>query len=672
MKSLFTTALITLSVLHVVAQKPPIKFGDVTKEEVSMTTYDKDPIAEAVVLADYGLSWVSYRQNVGFTVDFERITRIKILTKDGLSWGNFEIPLYKNNTDREKITSVKAVTYNLEGGKVVESKLRNDGIFNEAYNENRDIVKVTCPNVREGSVVEISYKINSPYVGWLRDWTFQSTIPVVYSEYRTQIPEYYHFDRYTQGYVPLAINEHTQQPNSIKFTSFERSGTYNVQSTPNVSQVDYQDHKYRWVATDVPAFKPEPYMTSVHDYIGAINFELASLKYPNQPIKKILGTWEDLNKTLSEFESFGSVVTGNNFLKKVVEDVAGSATSPEEKIIAITTYVKNNVLWDGRKRLFASQSMRKVLDERKGHSADVNLLLASMLEKAGIDVQPVILSTRDNGLLRIATPVLGQFNYVIVLARAGERSLLLDATEPLLPVGVVPERCLNGKGLAISTAGPHWVDLDLHMKTRTVTAAQMVITPEGYLDGTLSVTCNGYEALRQRKKYLNEGEEKFVRDFVGSHQWNVKSTTVENARDIAANFIGTHELTVNDKIMSTGETLYLDPFLINNLPENPFKSEKREYPVDFGSPFDVTFSLRFTIPDGYVIDEMPESKVISMPENSARYIYNLAHQGNEIILTSMFQVNRSLFSQLDYPYLREFYSQIVAKQAEQIVLKRQD
>src|SRR5690606_35934949 len=131
------------------------------------------------------------------------------------------------------------------------------------------------------------------------------------------------------------------------------------------------------------------------------------------------------------------------------------------------------------------------------------------------------------------------------------------------------------KGLAISTAGPHWVDLDLHMKTRTVTAAQMVITPEGYLDGTLSVTCNGYEALRQRKKYLNEGEEKSVRDFVGSHQWNVKSTTVENARDIAANFIGTHALTVNAKIMSTGETLYLDPFLVNNLPEIPFKSERR-------------------------------------------------------------------------------------------------
>src|SRR5690606_4887282 len=396
MKSLFTTALITLSVLHVVAQKPPIKFGDVTKEEVSMTTYDKDPIAEAVVLADYGLSWVSYRQNVGFTVDFERITRIKILTKDGLSWGNFEIPLYKNNTDREKIISVKAVTYNLEGGKVVESKLRNDGIFNENYDESRDYVKVTCPNVREGSVVEISYKINSPYVGWLRDWTFQATIPTILSEYRTQIPEYFHFDRYTQGYVSLAINEHNQQPNSIRFNSFERNGGggfSGVQSQATSSQVDYQDHKYRWAATDVPAFKSEPYMTSRHDYISAIKFELASYKFPNSPIKKILGSWEDINKTLTELESFGLVVSGNGFLRKVVEEITDGLSAPEEKMAALCNYVKENVLWDGRLRLATSMTMRKVLDEKKGSSADVNLLLASMLDKAGVDVKPVILST---------------------------------------------------------------------------------------------------------------------------------------------------------------------------------------------------------------------------------------------------------------------------------------
>jgi len=33
-------------------------------------------------------------------------------------------------------------------------------------------------------------------------------------------------------------------------------------------------------------------------------------------------------------------------------------------------------------------------------------------------------------------------------------------------------------------------------------------------------------------------------------------------------------------------------------------------------------------------------------------------------------INRSLFSQDEYANLREFYSQVVAKQAEQVVFKR--
>ena len=40
------------------------------------------------------------------------------------------------------------------------------------------------------------------------------------------------------------------------------------------------------------------------------------------------------------------------------------------------------------------------------------------------------------------------------------------------------------------------------------------------------------------------------------------------------------------------------------------------------------------------------------------------------MLTSNLQINNSLFSQEEYPSLRLFYDQVVAKQSEQIVLKK--
>ncbi len=661
--------LLSLICFDLSAQKSPVKFSDVSKEEVSMTSYDKDSTASAVVLADYGTSIITYRQNIGFSLDFERITRIKILTKEGLDWGDFTIPLYKSGSDDEKVMGLKAVTYNLEDGKIVESKLKNDGIFTEHYDENHDLIKVTCPNVKEGSVVEITYKVNSPFLFNFQDWHFQSTIPTIISEYRAQIPEYFNYEKYMQGYVPLAVVDETQQSNSIRLTSFERTGGYGLTSSATTDQIDYMDHRYRWVANDVPAFKPEPYMTSVGDYIAKINFELSFIKYPNQPIKQIMGSWSDINKTMSENENFAGQIKGNGFLKKTVEEISGDMVSPEEKIVAITNYIKQNIAWDGSERVYSSQ-LRKVLESKKGNSADINLLLGSMLEKAGIDVKPVLLSTRSNGLLRIAVPVVSQFNYVICLAKAGDKSYLLDATERLLPTGMLPERCLNGKGFAVSKDGFEWVPLDAKTKTKSVTSVVFDLDPAGELTGTLKVDCNGYEALRNRKKYLLDGEAEYLKDFVGSHSWNVTSTTIENAKEIHNNFTQTHELVVSENMVVAGDVIYIDPFIASGQKENPFKSEVRNYPVDFGSPMEDTFYLKLTVPDGYTVDELPQSKVIAMPENAARYIYNVGVAGNVLTITSMFHINKGMFTQLEYPYLREFYNQIVAKQAEQIVLKK--
>ena len=110
--------------------------------------------------------------------------------------------------------------------------------------------------------------------------------------------------------------------------------------------------------------------------------------------------------------------------------------------------------------------------------------------------------------------------------------------------------------------------------------------------------------------------------------------------------------------------------LFQNMPQALVKTEKREYPVDFGSPIEETYMAKITIPDGYVIDEIPTAKVMMLPANASRYTYNVTVTNNIITMVSMLQINKSLFVQTEYPDLREFYNQVIAKQAEQIVLKK--
>jgi len=658
------------------AQKPPIKFGDIPIEDLKMIRYDKDSSAAAVVLADYGESSIEYDQSKSqFVLRFERLQRIKILTKAGLEYANFSIPLYHDNGDGEKIGSLKAVTYNIENGKVVETKMKNDAVFKEKFDANRDIMKITLPNVRVGSIVEISYKVNSDFLFNFQDWDFQGEIPVIWSEYHARIPEYFNYDKYMQGYIVLVINEQTKVPSSITIVSKERSGGVGFsggtrQTSFSQEKIDYQENRFRWVAQNVPAFKAEPFITSSRDYISKMNFELSFTQFPNTPMKRYMGSWEDINKQYSESENFGSEVTGNGFLKKTVEELTAGINDLEQKMSAITNYVKNNIKWDGSSRKYIDKPLRKVLDEKKGNSAEINLLLASMLEKASINVSPVLLSTRDHGFIREAIPISSQFNYVVCLAVIGDKSFLLDATEKLLPVGMIPERCLNGNGFVVSKQGFSWTPLQSKTKSTILVNAELTLTAEADLVGKLKIDRSGYDALAGRKKYFSREESEYVKDFIGTRSWQVSKSEITNVKEIHQPMTELYDLIVNEQITNAGDVYYLNPVLFHRIDENPFKLENREYPVDFSSPFDRIFMAKISLPEGFLVDELPQQKVVRLPNNAGRYTYSVTQFGNTLNVISSFQINQSIFAPQEYLNLREFYNQVVAKQAEQIVLKK--
>ena len=129
-------------------------------------------------------------------------------------------------------------------------------------------------------------------------------------------------------------------------------------------------------------------------------------------------------------------------------------------------------------------------------------------------------------------------------------------------------------------------------------------------------------------------------------------------------------MAISEHVSAAANALYLNPLLMYRIDENPFKLENREYPVDYSSTFERIYMCRITIPAGYKIDELPQPKLLALPGNAGRYTYSVTQVGNLINVVSNFQINKSIFTQEEYPGLREFYNQVVAKQAEEIVLKK--
>ncbi|WP_276368121.1 transglutaminase domain-containing protein [Chryseolinea sp. H1M3-3] len=645
MKSTFLVTLVCLSMNFASAQKSPIKYGVIPLEDLKMVVYDKDSSASAVILTDYGEAYISVT-SASAKLNFERHVRIKILTKDGLEWANAAIPLYHANSSEEKVYRLRASTYNLENGKLVESEMSKDAVFKEKFNRYINLQKFTLPNVKEGSVIEYTYTVSSDYLANFPNWQFQYEIPVRWSEYWGMFPDFFIFEKYMQGYIAP--------------TSYE---------VKNKTAANFNTQAHHWISKDVPAFKSEPFMTSEDDYVSKINLALSHINFPGQPVQEIMGTWSKLNSRLLESESFGKAITGSGFLKKKAEEVTSGITDPLQKVTAIFNYVQKNLEWDGTKDTYVD-NLKKVVEDKKGTAADINIILASMLEKIDVAFDMVLISTRDHGFIRQQYPMEKQFNYVICMVKIGDKNFFLDATEKYLPMGILPERCLNGEGLVISKNNHGWIAIDAKAKARTHINSELSLNENGELKGKVNYTCDGYDAFRLRADYHKKGEADFVKEFLADKNWEIAKSEFQHVNEIDQTIKQTHEFTINEYGTLAGNVIYLNPFVTGQTKENIFKLPTREYPVDFGSAIEKTYLSRIAIPEGFTVDELPKPRVIILPNNSGKYTYNITQMGNQLNVVSIMQINKSLFIQDEYPYLREFYNQIVAKQAEQIVLKK--
>ncbi len=642
MKKLFILAIGFLP-FFAFSQKPPIKFGDFTKEEIDMEYYALDSSAAAVVLTDYGHAYINIHTS---RLVFERHIRIKVLKKEGLEWADFSIPLYQQGGKSENVSNLKAVTYNFQNDVKSSTKMSKNSIFTEKFNNYYNLYKFALEDVRVGSILEVSYKVHSDFFFNFPSWRFQRTIPVIWSEYRADIPDFFVYERYMQGYLPIAINESKKT---------------------NTGQYNYEAH--RWAVKDAPAFKAEPYMTCEEDYISKINFALSHYKL-NGIYHDYMGSWEKIKKQLLESSNVGGVVSGSSFLNKAARELTDGLEDPKQKVKAIYDYVKENLMWNGESD-FTSDNLRNAFKEGKGSSADINLALASMLQTAKLDVDLVFLSTRDHGFVRQQFSMLRQFNYVICAVNLENERLLLDATHRNMPIEILPERCLNGYGLLVSKNKPiDWVKLEETEKSKTMISANLTLDETGLLEGEVSFVRNRYDAYNMRNEYIAKGEEEYLKRFMERTSWDILGNEFKGINTIEEQVQERYEVSIHDRALMAGDLAYIKPYLISDVEENPFKSLVREYPVDFSSPFEKIYLSQIAIPENFVVEDLPDRKVISLPDNAARFTFNIANNGNTIIITSNLSINKSLFVQSEYQNLREFYNQIVAMQAEQIVLKK--
>ncbi|WP_289663397.1 transglutaminase domain-containing protein [Flavobacterium panacagri] len=646
------------------------KLGKVSVAELEQKVHPKDTSAVAAVLYKKGVSRMELDPNEGFCMITDVETRIKIYKKEGYEWANQEVWYYNYNSLKEKVFFTDAVTYNLIGGKIEKTKLKSDGAFDEVLSKYRGQKKITMPNVKEGSVIEFRYTVRSPSDGMIRDWDFQTSIPVNYSEFKVAYPEYYVFKPRQKGYIFPKVKT-TKNSKSVAFTTSVRGGSgFTFASGHERNQIDYIETEVTYTAQDVPALKDESFVNNINNYRASIEHELSIIQFPNSPIKEYSTDWNSVVKTIYDYDDFGPELNKTGYFEEDLKKILAGVTTPEEKILVILNHVKSNVKWNTYSGYSCDSGVKKTYKEKTGNVADINLMLTAMLRYAGLTANPVLVSTRSNGIAFF--PNRNAFNYVIAAVETPNGYVLLDATDKYSTPNMLPMRALNWMGRLIRKDGTS-EEINL-MPTKTsndIVFMNYDIDAEGKIKGKTRRQCSDYNAMITRENFEKLKEEEYLEKLENNNgKIEISEYSRTNEKDLLVPIVETYSFTGNNLCEVIGGKIYVNPMLFFAQNKNPFKQEVREYPVDFGYPFLDKYNITIKIPDGFTVETLPEAVVFNMENNLGSFKFNIAASDSLLQLSIVHQINKAIVGTDEYEMLKDYYKGMIAKQTEKIVLKR--
>jgi hypothetical protein len=646
-------------------EKLNIKFGDVSAKDFAARIYSIDSNANAVVLADIGSTEIVGNTKGNFSLLFKRFRRIHVLNKNGFDIGNVEIGLYTSGENEEELDNLKAITYNMENGKVIETKLNvKADVFKDKVSKKVVIKKFTLPNIKEGSIIEYEYKIKSDFIFNLQPWEFQGEYPVLWSEYNVALPQFYYYVTITQGYHRFHIKDRKDRRGNFDWADTRGSGASERGS------FDAPVSDYRWVMKDVPALKEESFTSTVRNHISKIEFQLAAIREPFAP-KTLMNSWEEVAKDLMDDEDFGATLSkDNSWLNDIMPEAVKATPGKLDKAEIIYSYVRNNFTCTNYSRIWLDQPLKNVARTRSGSVAEINLLLTSMLRKAGVTAEPVLLSLRSQGYTHSLYPLVDRFNYVVTRIKADNKSFYLDASNSSLGFGKLGFECYNGHGRVINKMADA-IDLNSDSLVERKSTSIFIINDEkGNLVGSVQQTPGYYESYQLRKRIKESGQEKLLADIKKAFGADIE---ISNPKiDSIEQY--EHELGIKydfDLKEEKSDIIYFNPLFGEGYKENPFKAAVRFYPVEMPYTMDETYNLHMEIPHGYNVDELPEQVVVKLNESGDGFFeYRVSSSGGNISLRSRVIFKRSYFLPEEYETLREFFNLIVKKQGEQIVFKK--
>lgn len=599
--------------------------------------------------------------------------RILIKNEAGLAYATEKIQRYIAGNTKETVENIEGTTYNLVDGKIVTTELQESEIFVEEVNEYWQATTFTMPSVTEGSIIEFSYLLVSPYSS-IDDINIQYNIPInrfsaVILVNRGLI--------YNIGFNPSALfrlgfDKETIESGIKDVNYFDPStlDSDNLYASQVNEVLTVKNQLVPLTVIGVPALEDEPMSGNINEYRAKLIVELAATKYPNGNYKYLSTNWEAVAKSVSKNDNFGEQLGSTRFFRKDLESSVQQGPNDVDRAYQILKFLQSRVQWNGNYGRFTSEGVKDAYNKGSGNVAEVNLLLTSMLTESDFEAYPVLVSSQKKGTPLF--PTQDGFDYVLTQVIIEGKSYLMDATAPYSYLNIIPDRAAHWKGRVIKSEElSEWIDLEDRDISKDIVMITATIDDDFNAAFETKRRLNNYSAFSTRSRY-DDASDLEIKEYLESKTsgLTVNEFTMENMDEVDKPMNISYNGIYRNGINKIGDKLYITPLLYDAHDENPFKLEKRTLPLDLGFPVERKTIVNFRIPEGYEVESIPESVKLEYNEGAGSYTYYVKKQGNIISTVATFSLNVVKIQPESYEPFKNFFISIVDKDAERIVLKK--
>jgi hypothetical protein len=614
-------------------------FKPVSPEELQLKEVSGAPGAHAVIL--------EYTSNQNDTDSWEdEYYRIKVFDEEGKKHGDIELAYLRGVTN---IGSIKARVLQPNGqiqpfdGKIFEKTVvKGRGFKFQAK-------AFSLPNVQPGSIIEYKFRRSWDASRLVNTrWTLQRDLFMKKASY------------VLQTYTGPGVGSY-----------------WMALGLPAGKQVQRKGDKIMLTLEDMPAFDEESYAPPEDQLKPRVEFF-----YSSRDVEKPDKFWPRVGK--ESYEEIESFIGNRKAIAQALNEFVTPAADPETKLKTIYTRVQQmrNLSWEREKteqeakrdKLKDSNNVEDVWKRGYGYRVELNRLFIAFARAAGFQAVPIMASRRDDVFFDRNLTDARQLNSEIVYVNAAGKEYYLEPGVPHCRFGTLRWMNTGVVGLKLNKDGGEFIQTPQPDITTGVTKRLVNLHYEdGLFKGKVSLLFDGLEALDRRLDLLEEDEKEYNDDLEDEvkkllpDNSTVKLVKIENAHGTEEPLIVHFDVELPDFSSQVGSRRLVPLAILQQGNANPFRHEKRTYPVYYSYPFQEVDFVTLELPDGYEVETLPAARKIDPPY--AYYGTKWEKDAKQVAFTRQFAIRGYFFRLEHYPSLRDFYSQAATGDEDSVVLK---